>query len=345
MSITNVPINTATNPGPLVAVDQILGIAYQIPKFAFGVEGAVTLVSSSDPLPTTIIGSISPGFGALNLGKASNTLYAAADVGVGGWGVRNDADTSLADATGKYAPLQFDANGFLKVNIKAGAGAGGTSITDNTVFTRGTTAETPVGGIAESAAPSLTSGRAAALSLDLSGALRVNVTTGGIPGFADNAAFTVGSSQTLPVGFLIDDVATAVGTEGSAIIARATPDHKQLVQPYESPANYWNYAPPTAGLVSTTGVTVKASAGGSLRNYVTSVQVTNSHPTVGTEIRINDGAGGTALHRGFAAPLAGYTATFAVPLRGSAATLLEIAEVTATATTGVLVNLQGYIGA
>ncbi len=92
-------------------------------------------------------------------------------------------------------------------------------------------------------------------------------------------------------------------------------------------------------------MTIKASAGGSLRNYLKSIQVINSHPTISTEITINDGAGGTVLHRGWAqAAGGGFTAVFDPPLRGTAATLLEVDEITGTATTGVLINAQGYVG-
>lgn len=76
--------------------------------------------------------------------------------------------------TGQTSPLSLDTAGNLRVNIVAGAAAGGTSLADASAFTRGTTSETPVGGIAETSAPSLTTGKAAALSLNLSGGLRVD---------------------------------------------------------------------------------------------------------------------------------------------------------------------------
>lgn len=110
------------------------------------------------------------------------------------------------------------------------------------------------------------------------------------------------------------------------------------------PPARWYYSPPTAGLVNTTEVTAQVAAGGGLINYISSIQVTNSHPTIGSEVQILDGTGGTVLHRGFAPALSGYTATFPIPLGGTANTLVSIKEATATATTGILVNLQGYIG-
>lgn len=121
---------------------------------------------------------------------------------------------------------------------------------------------------------------------------------------------------------------------------------KIVTMPHALPANFWSYAAPTAGLVATSGVTVKAAGAGAVRNYITAVQVINSHPTIDTEVAIKDGAGGTVLHRGWAgAGNGGYTCVFDPPLRGTAATLVEIAESVQTATTGVYVNVQGYSAA
>ncbi len=120
---------------------------------------------------------------------------------------------------------------------------------------------------------------------------------------------------------------------------------KQVMMPYALPANFWSYAAPAGGLVTTTGVTAKAAGAAGVRHYITSVQVVNSHATISSEVLIRDGAAGTVLHRGWAqAAGGGYACKFDPPLRGTAATLVEIGEVTATATAGILVNLQGYSG-
>ncbi len=72
----------------------------------------------------------------------------------------NALNVSIVDASGNQ--------------ITSFGGSGGTSVADASAFTRGTTLETPVGGVAETSAPSLTTGHAAALSLNLSGGLRVD---------------------------------------------------------------------------------------------------------------------------------------------------------------------------
>jgi hypothetical protein len=138
---------------------------------------------------------------------------------------------------------------------------------------------------------------------------------------------------------------TAVASN-DATRATATILGKQIVKLDAIPDLTWNYAAPAGGLVSTTAVTVKAAAGAGIRNYVKSIQVINSHATISTELMLLDGAAGTVLHRGWAqAAGGGYACVFDPPLRGTANTLLEIDEVTATAATGVLVNIQGYVAA
>jgi hypothetical protein len=170
-----------------------------------------------------------------------------------------------------------------------------------------------------------------------------NITNWG--NLVDDAAATPATTRVLMVGYMADDTATDSVDEGDGGMARMTLNRKQITQPYESEANTWSYAAAAGGLVNTTGVTAKAAAGAGLRNYITSIQVTNSNQTTGTEVLVRDGAAGTVLHRGWANANSGYTATFPIALRGTANTLVEIAEVTTTATAGVLVNLQGYVGA
>lgn len=486
--------------------------------------GAVTSLTNALPAGTNNIGdvdvlSIIPGTGATNLGKAEDAAHTSADTGVMALAVRRDADTTLVDTTGDYAPLQVNAAGSLKVAITSGAGSGGTSIADGASFTRDTTSVTLAAAAVETSAPTLTNGDAAALSMTTGGALRVAVASGGVAGiledaasaggeegimmlavrrdaassgvsadgdFAalsvtsdgslrvsgggggtqyavdavagasdtgtmslavrddalaaltpvdgdytqlrtnargaqwvaldstvaqtvtlaagtatnevvgdaaqdaaiagnpvaiglrastatptamsadgdvvyawadrngaqvvvgnvlDDAAFTPATNRVTPVGYFADDTSTDSIDEGDAGAARMTLNRKQIAQPYESEANTWSYAAAAGGLVNTTGVTAKTAAGAGLRNYITSIQVMNSHQTTGTEVLVRDGAAGTVIHRGWAAPNSGYAATFPVALRGTANTLVEIGEVTTTATAGVLVNLQGYIGA
>lgn len=66
--------------------------------------------------------------------------------------VQKTADAALA-ADGDNTVLQVDSNGYLKVNIKAGAGSGGTAMTDDAAFTPGTTSITPAGFLFDDVSP------------------------------------------------------------------------------------------------------------------------------------------------------------------------------------------------
>jgi len=101
-----------------------------------------------------------------NAGTEIGTVANPVQVTGGGGGTQYDEDTAhvtadkvtlagvvqqTADAAlsgdGDRSLLQVDASGFLKVNIKAGAGSGGTALADEAAFTEGTTQLTPVGGV------------------------------------------------------------------------------------------------------------------------------------------------------------------------------------------------------
>lgn len=151
------------------------------------------------------------------------------------------------------------------------------------------------------------------------------------------------SGNPVLVGFDARSTDGAAIDSGDAVRALATLLGKLVVKLDALPGQTWQYAAAAGGLVTTSGVTAKAAGAAGVRNYVKSIDVINSHATISTEVVVRDGAGGTVIHRGWAqAAGGGYAKTFDPPLRGSTATLIEIAEVTATATTGVLVNLQGF---
>jgi hypothetical protein len=162
--------------------------------------------------------------------------------------------------------------------------------------------------------------------------------------YTHDTALTAGSTAGPALMLRATNAAVAaVSATDDAVLALASMLGKLVMLPYAVPALTWNYAAAAGGLVNTTGVSVKAAAGAGIRNYVTSIQAINSHATISTEVVIRDGAAGTVLHRGWAqAAGGGYAAKFDPPLRGTANTLVEIAEVSTTATAGVLVNLQGF---
>ena len=96
------------------------------------------------------------------------------------------------------------------------------------------------------------------------------------------------------------------------------------------------------GTTSTSLLTAPASG---LRNYITTIVVSNSHATVGTDVIIQDGNGGTTLMTIPAAALYGGAAiSLPVPLKQpTLATALYCANLTTGASTKV--TAIGYTGA
>jgi hypothetical protein len=200
---------------------QINGVA---PLMGNGVSGTgaqrVTIASDSTGIlaavtnVATIGTSVTPGVGATHLGKAEDAVHADGDTGVMALAVRRDANTTLVSATGDYSPLQVDASGNLKVAIISGAGSGGTALADAAAFTRGTTSVTPIAGVVETSAPTLTNGNTGTVSLTTGGAVRVDVTSGGIAGVNEDAASAGGEQGVLAMGARQDTLASSTSADG-----------------------------------------------------------------------------------------------------------------------------------
>lgn len=113
-----------------------------------------------------------------------------------------------------------------------------------------------------------------------------------------------------------------------------------VVSPYASPENFISGT--TAAIIDTTRTEVIAAQSAGIRSYITNIAVTNSHATVGTFVKIEDGT--TTIYQAYAAPVGGgFTITLPVPLRGSTATALNVSCVTTGA--NVIANASGYKGA
>lgn len=243
-----------------------------------------------------------PGTGATNLGKAEDAVHASGDVGVMALAVRQNTQADFG-ADGDYVPLSIADDGGVRVSSTNTAAASPISVR----ISDGSAFPTPSADYTHDAA------------------LTVASTAG--------PALIARAASSAPTAVANDD----------AVLLLATLLGKSVTYPYAIPASTWNYAAAAGGLVNTTGVTAKAAAGVGVRNYITRAQIVNSHQTTSTEIVIRDGAAGTVLFRDWAqAAGGGSSVVFDPPLRGTANTLIEIAEVTATATAGVLVNLQGF---
>jgi hypothetical protein len=108
-----------------------------------------------------------------------------------------------------------------------------------------------------------------------------------------------------------------------------------------SSANYVSGVIATA-MTGTTSTSLLAAPAAGLRNYITQITVSNSHATVGTDVIIQDGSGGTTLYVIPAAAVYGGAAiSFPTPLRQpTLATALYCANVTTGASTKV--SASGY---
>lgn len=119
---------------------------------------------------------------------------------------------------------------------------------------------------------------------------------------------------------------------------------KLITLPYANPENFVSGAI-TSAMTGTTSTSLLAAPASGLRNYITQITVSNSHATVGTDIIIQDGNGGTTLYTiPAAAVYGGAVLTFPTPLRQpTTATAIFCANVTTGASTKV--SASGYKGA
>ncbi len=119
---------------------------------------------------------------------------------------------------------------------------------------------------------------------------------------------------------------------------------KLIVLPYANPENFVSGAI-TSAMTGTTSTSLIAAPASGLRNYITTIIVSNSHATIGTDIVIQDGSGGTTLLTIPAAAVYGGAAiTLPTPLRQpTTATAIYCANVTTGASTKV--SAVGYKGA
>lgn len=170
-----------------------------------------------------------------------------------------------------------------------------------------------------------------------------NTVSGGV-----NGTLAVGGNVATNVAIGTNPVnlgAQGVSSENSAVttarMVQLVADlvGKLIVLPYANPENFVNGT--TAAITDTTSTSVIASAGGSLRNYVTSILVTNSHATVGTFVKILEGS--NIIYEGYAAAAGGgFSVSLPVPLRGAAATAINAQLVTTGA--NVIASCAGYKG-
>lgn len=213
-----------------------------------------------------------------------------------------------------------------------------------------------IGGYAKAAAPSDVSADADRVNAWFlrNGAMAVNITAAGalIPGDATNG-LRVGGGVAHDGADAGNPLKIGARARSSEIAAVSNDDRvdlltdlvgKLITLPYANPENFVSGAI-TSAMTGTTSTSLIAAPASGLRNYITQITVSNSHATVGTDIVIQDGSGGTTLYTiPAAAVYGGAVLTFPVPLRQpTTATAIYCANVTTGASTKV--SASGYKGA
>jgi hypothetical protein len=129
------------------------------------------------------------------------------------------------------------------------------------------------------------------LRVDSTGALHVRISGGGVSGIVDDAAFTAGTTELVPIGFVADEGSTDSVNEDDLGAARMTLDRKQIVTQYAHAAAggvtpYYNLD------VDETEDQIKATAGklfwvhainlANAKRYLKFYNATAANVTVGT---------------------------------------------------------------
>lgn len=106
--------NTTLNAGSggdVFAADDIGGVKWQRVKVCYGGDGSATDVSTSAPLPVTVLAA------ATNIAKAEDAVHADGDTGVFCLTVRKDTAAQVAGTDGDYSAIITDSAGRVHVNV------------------------------------------------------------------------------------------------------------------------------------------------------------------------------------------------------------------------------------
>lgn len=254
--------------------------------------------------------------------KAEDAAHASGDLGWPVWTVRVDVPTAFG-AANDYAPFAVDAL--------------------NRLWVSGTYAEdvAHVGGdyghfVLAVRRDVATTGQGAdgdyiSFGIDAAGGLWTTETR--LPALVAHDAADAG--QPLKVGARARATPIAVVAENDRTDLVADLTGRLIIAPHTNPENIVSGA--TAAMTGTTSTSLIAAPAAGLRNYITTIIVSNAHATVGTDVIIQDGSGGTTLLViPAAAVYGGAVITLPVPLRQpTTATAIFCANVVTGASTRV----------
>jgi hypothetical protein len=181
-----------------------------------------------------------------NIVQTEDAAHSSGHSGVMNLAVRRDANSTLADTDGDYAPLQVDATGSLKVAIVSGAGSGGTASTDLAAFSEGVSSGTPIMG-AKFTPSALAAGdkfgiacitpyRAIHVNLRDAGGSEVSV--GGGTQYTEDAVAAADPVGTVPMLVRKDTPAATVSTDGDNVAQRGSNFGASYVTLLDSSGNF-----------------------------------------------------------------------------------------------------------
>jgi hypothetical protein len=374
---TSLPINDA---GGSITVDGTVAVSGTVPVSDNGgsltVDGTVAATQSGTWNITNISGSVSLPAGAATATnqataiaslatlagaiKAEDAAHSSGDAGIMALAVRQNSQSDLG-ADGDYVPMTVADDGGLRVNVTNGA-AGGTSMTDDGVFTAGTTAVTPVAGVYAITPDPVSDGDAGALAMTIRRALHTS--------WVDNAGDPLGQSATTPISVQIsngtdfptvgvdythDTALTPGTTAGPILMARASLNEPTAVSAADDAVLPWAdlhgrlvvldghanpEAPVTVNATSSGNTTVVAAPGASVSLYVRKGSIHNRDSSAVVAI-LQDGAGGTNRWRAELAPEGGGS-TFDFGSRGWKLTANTLLNVNLSGAGSVDVNVTDY---
>ena len=325
--------------GTTIAADDVGGVLHQRVKISQGADGSATDVSSAAPLQVTLANTGANATAVKVDGSAVTqpVSIATAPVLVAGSAIigKVGIDQTTVGTTNAISLAQIGATTVATGNGVVSAGVQRISVaSDNTPFAVKT--------------DQTTHGTTDLVAADITKVAGTAIVNGGVAG-----SQSVGGTVATNVAITANPInlgAQAVSSENTAVTTArqvqlvADLVGKLIVLPYANPENFVSGAITTA-MTGTTSTSLVSAPGASLRNYITTIIVSNSHATVGTDIIIQDGSGGTTLMTiPAAAVYGGAVINLPVPLRQPTTnTAIYCANVTTGASTKV--SAVGYKGA
>lgn len=312
-------ISVSAGVGTTIAADDIGGVLHQRVKLSQGADGVGVDVSSAAPLNVTL----------------ANTGVNAIAVKVDGSAVTQPISGTVSISGTPTVSGTVAVSTINSVAPAFGSGIRGATVQRVTVATDDSV---PVTGTFWQA------------TQPVSGTVTANAGTGTMAvSMATNTPFGTVAHDSADSGAPIKVGGRAISAEITAVTANDRSDFvtdlvgKQIILPYANTENFVSGAITTA-MTSTTSTSLVAAPAAGLRNYITTLIVSNSHATVGTDVIIQDGNAGTTLMTiPAAAVYGGAVINLPVPLRQpTTATAIYCANVTTGASTKV--SAVGFIG-